>query len=206
MPIEPLNSRRLLNLAAIAAIAFALGCARGIPVRDDRAAPVPTARLELQGNVIRFGDATLRFRDRLETWTQVLGLPSRSKGTHHFWFGNSLEVVASQTVDGRAYVDALVGRLGDDALPGGLVLQGVHLFHGAPSFPSVMRALAATETPLAGLGHDKLFEAASMKATRPDGFVVSVRATLDCLPHLAPGSTGTCEQVIDELEIRADWQ
>ena len=191
------------------AFAFAVGCARGIPVRGDSTATVPPARLELRGNVIQFGGASLRFGDRLETWTQVLGPPSRSEGTHYSWFGNSVRVGVNQTVDGRAYVavlDVRLGQAGDAALPGGFVLQGVHLSHGAPSFPSVMDRLAKTETPLRGLGHDKLFEAAIMKATRPDGFVVSVRATLDCLPHLTPGSTGTCEQVIDALEIRADWQ
>jgi hypothetical protein len=175
-------------------------------VHEPTSPPAQPARLALQGNVIRFGDATLRFRDRFESWTRVLGPPSRTLGPRHLWFGDTVEVVTSQTVDGRAYVEALLVRLGTEGPPGGFVLQGIPLARGQPRLASIMKALARSPTPLWGMGQGPLFEAATMKATEPDGFVTTVRATLDCLPHLSPGSTGSCEQAIDGLEIRADWQ
>ena len=160
-------------------------------------------RLELKGNVIRYGDKGLRLEDRIEKWTQVLGPPSKTRAEHYGWFGNTVEVSVFQAVDGREYVGLVTVKLGENGYSDGFVLQGVVLNKGGPPLLDVMDALSGTETELWGLGA-RGWHTAYMKVASPDGFVVSAYGDLMCVPP-PPPSKGKCTKVIDKLSIEAEW-
>jgi hypothetical protein len=161
-------------------------------------------RLELKGNVIRYGDKTLRLEDRIEKWIEVLGPPSKIEGQRHFWFGGSVEAWVWRTEDGRGYASSLTVNLGENGYSDGFVLQGVVLNKGGPPLLDVMDALSGTGTELWGLGGRYGYEEARMKVAGPDGFVVSVDGYLMCVPPPRP-SKRKCVKVIDKLSIEAAW-
>jgi hypothetical protein len=191
--------------AAIVAFALALGCA--CSTRDSLFTPAPpgVTRLELKGNVIRYGDKTLRLEDRIEKWVEVLGPPSKTRAEHYGWFGNTVEVSVLQTVDGREYVGLLTVNLGENGYADGFVLQGIVLNQGGPPLQEVIDALSGTETELSGRWVRGRYEGAKMRVTSPDGFRVSANADLMCVPPPPPRSKGKCVKVIDKLSIEADW-
>ena len=183
--------------------ALAIGCA--CSTRDALFTPTPpgVTRLELKGNVIRYGDKTLRLEDRIEKWVEVLGPPSKIEGHRHFWFGGSGVVGVWRTEDGRGYASSLTVNLGENGYADGFVLQGVVLNKGGPPLLDVMDALSGTETELWGLGA-RGWHTAHMKVASPDGFVVSADGYLVCVPP-PPPSKGKCAKVIDKLSIEASW-
>jgi hypothetical protein len=189
---------------AIVAFALGLGCAR--TTRDALYTPPPpgVTRLELKGNVIRYGEKVLRFHDRIETWISALGPPSKTEASSYWWFGNSVEVAVSQTADGREYVAPLFVHLGENGYADGFVLQGIVLTKVGPPLRDVIDALSGTETELWGRWVRGRYEGAEMRVASPDGFVVSVNGNLTCLPP-PDRSTGKCVTVISDLEIEGHW-
>jgi hypothetical protein len=193
-------------------VLFALAASCTLPTVRPKAPPTPpppppgVTRLELKGNVIRYGEKTLRLKDRIETWVAVLGFPSKTKESHYGWFGNAIEVSVYWTDDGRGYAGPVDIHLGENGYADGFVLQGVLLSKGSPSLQAAIDALSGTETPLWGQGWRHGYESAHITGiTSPDGFVVSAHAGLDCVPHPVRGSTGTCVPVINDLTIEAAW-
>jgi hypothetical protein len=187
-------------------VGFALAFGYACSARETLFTPAPpgVTRLELKGNVIRYGDKILRFGDRIEKWVEVLGLPSKIENQNHFWFGGSVEAGVWRTDDGRGYVSSLFVNLGENGYADGFVLQGVVLNKGGPPLLDVMDALSGSETELWGRWVRGRYEAAEMRVTSPDGFVVGAYGDLMCVPP-PPPSKGKCTKVIDKLSIEAEW-
>jgi len=205
MPIgHPSSLRWRRPWGAIVGFALALGCSCSARDALFTSAPPGVTRLELKGNVIRYGDKTLRLEDRIEEWVAVLGPPSKIEGQRHFWFGGSVEVWVRRTDDGRGYANPLTVDLGENGYADGFVLQGVVLNRGGPPLREVMDALSGTETELSGRWVRGRYEAAEMRVTGPDGFVVGAYGDLMCVPPPPPGN-GKCVKVIDKLSIEAAW-
>jgi hypothetical protein len=185
--------------------------------------PIPEAaaglpRLELRGNLLYFNGQRMRFYDPLETWTRLLGPPTRRFYDIVEWKHLGIRCSGSAHPDGSMYVAGATVRTAEDRspdafsnridergtpFPGVFVFQGVPLFRGGPPLKEVQAALLRTETPLTGLGgHGTLSAEAKMKVHGPDGFELSLSTTLDCPP---PPSGQNCAQIIEELEMSASW-
>jgi len=101
---------------ALAAGALLVACEPG-PRRTEPAAPGADAGHELvvDGNVFRFDGHELRMLDRMESWTGVLGPPSRTRkewwALAHVWDELGIAVFAKPTPDDRAYVNAVTVEL-----------------------------------------------------------------------------------------------
>jgi hypothetical protein len=210
MPTAPPSSRPSFDRVApwvAGALLFAtVGCSKPSTATSSASfsEPAGVPRLEMRGNVLFFEGRPMRLNDRLETWTNALGPPTTSPsdgGSGRFrWDALGIWTAGPTTPDGRTYVSSATVRMGEGGFPGVFVLQGVPLLRNRPPLKDVQSALAASETPLVGLGRGRLPESAKMHVHEPDGFEVTVAAKLDCTP---PGAD--CVQSIEELEIDAAW-
>jgi hypothetical protein len=198
---EPSIGLAFVGLAFI----LALGCRRAAePGGRSSTGAAPPVGLALTGNVMSFDGKLLRFRDRIETWTAVLGPPTYPAGSRDYWPG--LQVFLSDRgPDGRQYVGGLKVRFGEGGFPGPFALQRIPIREGLPTLESIQRALANTATPLVGRGGGAKPFDAIMDAHEPDGFVVHLLAHLDCPPPPPPRPRASCAQTIDELEIWSSW-
>jgi hypothetical protein len=176
----------------------------------------------VDGNVLRYNGRLLRMLDRLETWEEVLGPPSRVRREDWViapdWDELGLFVAAKPTPDGRAYVhraglelvapdkkdlDAptATGSLPDiprGAFPGTVILEGVRLNKGWNDVATVLREVQGVRV----WPHCVESYSTGFRAFGPDVPVLHVGIGEEPVP-----GGGKCDRRFRELEfdLGGDW-